>query len=414
MPQQKVGVECHHRKQRATTLLPWFNSPTDSKTDPPNIHLKLPMNPSCHTPRNPHISRKGCASRARAQRVARNSYVLLPPAPASAAAFLTEIGIRPFSQNTKHKAALCKLGPSCFLSATEPRAVPRLSPSSAAHHPRGASPPGRGPAAPSPAARAEPRQDRVGKLPRRRRPARACAGARRRPPEAAGPRSHRGAPRGPPPPPRPEVCELRSPTAQSQRGPQKSLSSPLAAPPVPRAESSGAVAFRPWPGLGGGGGEPGTPTGPGTVGPGRRRGGRAEGKFQDRGHQQRRSGLRRPDTQRRAEGPPRARLGDRCPHLRSAPAPGPARDSLRNPIPPPPARPAARPPRRPSHSICRSALDSASRRSAPALRPPKSASSYPLACAPTDCRPRVAAAVAPNSFSLLLDFRGRGERAGKS
>lgn len=45
------------------------------------------------------------------------------------------------------------------------------------------------------------------------------------------------------------------------------------------------------------------------MGPGRRREGRAEGKFQDRGHQQRRSGLRRPDTQRRAEGPPRARLG---------------------------------------------------------------------------------------------------------
>lgn len=101
--------------------------------------------------------------------------------------------------------------------------------------------------------------------------------------------------------------------------------------------------------------------------------------------------------------------GDRCPHRRSAPAPGPARDSLRNPIPPPPARP-----RRPSHSICRSALDSASRSSAPARRPPKSASSYPLGCAPTDRRPRVAAAVAPNSFSLLLDFRGRGGRAGKS
>lgn len=46
-----------------------------------------------------------------------NSSVLLPPAPASAAAFLTEIGIRPFSQNTKHKAALCKLGRSRFLSA---------------------------------------------------------------------------------------------------------------------------------------------------------------------------------------------------------------------------------------------------------------------------------------------------------
>lgn len=63
--------------------------------------------------------------------------------------------------------------------------------------------------------------------------------------------------------------------------------------------------------------------------------------------------------------------GDRCPHRRSAPAPGPARDSLRNPIPPPPARP-RRPPRRPSHSICRSALDSASRRSAPARCPPPS------------------------------------------
>jgi hypothetical protein len=67
-------------------------------------------------------------STAREQRVAPNSYVPLPPAPASAAAFLTEIGIRPFSQNTKHKAALCKLGPSCFLSATNPRAVPGLGP----------------------------------------------------------------------------------------------------------------------------------------------------------------------------------------------------------------------------------------------------------------------------------------------
>lgn len=237
------------------------------------------MNRSCHTPRNPHISREGCASSARAQRVARNSYVLLPPAPASAAAFLTEIGIRPFSQNTKHKAALCKLGPSCFLSATEPRAVPRLSPSSAAHHPRGASPPGRGPAAPSPAARAEPRQDPVGKLPRCRRPARACAGARKRPPEAAGPRSHRGAPRGPPPPPRPEVCELRSPTAQRQRGPQKSLSSPPAAPPVPRAESSGAVAFRPWPGLGEGAASLGRRRGPERWAPGEEGEGGQRGSF---------------------------------------------------------------------------------------------------------------------------------------
>lgn len=244
--------------------------------------------------------------------------MLLPPAPASAAAaFLTEIGIRPFSQNTKHKAALCKLGPSCFLSATKPRAVPRLSPSSAAHHPRGASL--RRPRPPPPPSALT--QDPGGKLPRRRRPARAWAGARRRPPEAAGPRSLRGAPRGPPPPPRPEVCELRSPTAQSQRGPQKSLSSPPAAPPVPRAESSGAAAFRPGPGLG-----------EGAAGLGRRRGrerwapGEGEGEGEVSGPRPPAAALRPPSPRLPAPcrgGRPELYWGPVPPALRTSPRPSP-------------------------------------------------------------------------------------------
>ncbi|XP_027246507.1 nascent polypeptide-associated complex subunit alpha, muscle-specific form-like [Cricetulus griseus] len=240
-----------------------------------------------------------------------------------------------------------------------------------------------------------------------RRPVRACAGARRRPPEAAGPRSLRGAPRGPPPPPRPEVCELRSPTAHSQRGPQKSLSSPPAAPPVPRAESSGAAAFRPGPGLG-----------EGAAGLGQRRGperwawakGRAKGKFQDRGHQQRRSGLRRPDSQRRAEGSPRTLPGTRAPATPHQPPAQPVTRSV--------TRSAPRPP------VARATVSAdqpwTAPRAAPRLpaalprRPPKSASSYPLACAPTDRRPRVpaaAAAAAPTPFLCCWTFGGgEGER----
>lgn len=123
MPQQKVEPECHHRKQlSSSSTAPRIPQRTSTST------LKLPTHLSCHTPRNLHVSRADSAKHSKAQRVARNSYVPLPPAPASAAAFLTEIGIRPFSQNTKHKAALCKLGPSCFLSATSPRAVPGLCP----------------------------------------------------------------------------------------------------------------------------------------------------------------------------------------------------------------------------------------------------------------------------------------------
>lgn len=175
-----------------------------------------------------------------------------------------------------------------------------------------------------------------------------------------------GAPRGPPPPPRPEVCELRSSTAQSQRGPQKSLSSPPAAPPVPRAESSGAAAFRPcsdW-----GRGRRAWDAG-GGRGRWARGGWRAEGEVS--GPRPLAAALRPPwpriPTPCGRAAPCSA--GDQCPR-RSAPAPGPARDSLRNSIPPPPARR----PRRPSHSICRSALDSASRRSAPARPPPPSLS----------------------------------------
>lgn len=47
-----------------------------------------------------HVAQEGRPRTARKPKVPLGSYVLPSPAPASAAAFLTDIGIRPFSQNT--------------------------------------------------------------------------------------------------------------------------------------------------------------------------------------------------------------------------------------------------------------------------------------------------------------------------
>ena len=57
-------------------------------------------NPNYHPHRHFHVAQEGRPRTARKPNVPLRSYVLPSPAPASAAAFLTEIGIRPFSQNT--------------------------------------------------------------------------------------------------------------------------------------------------------------------------------------------------------------------------------------------------------------------------------------------------------------------------
>lgn len=248
----------------------------------------------------------------------------LPPAPASATAFLTEIGIRPFSPNTKHKAALCKLGPSCFLSATNPAGGARAPTSRAAHRPKRRLSGQPRPRSPLPRRPHQPGTGRkVTSLPASDR---ACAGAPRRPPEAAGPRFLRGGP-------------TRAATAPAPGSLRTSL--PRRAEPTRAAEIAVQPARRrrrPRPGLsqagrppsgsaptGGGGGEPRTPPGSGGGGPladgGRR------GKFQNRGPAatgQRRSGLRDPGYQPRAEG--RAApcsAGDQC-LRRSATSPRPS------------------------------------------------------------------------------------------
>lgn len=237
-------------------------------------------------------------------------------------------------------------------------------------------------------------------------PSRGC-----RPPVAArGPHAGRRRPRGP------EVCELRSPTAQSQRRPQKSLSSPPPAPPVPRAESNGAAAFRPSSDSGGGGESLGRRRGRGRWA---RSGGRGGGKFQDRGHQQRRSGLRGSGSQRRAEGPPRAPLGTGAHAAPHQPPAQPVTRSVTRSRPRPAAAPAEpqylqdqpwtaprAAPRLPAAALPRRSLSPLRRVLPSELRahgPPP----------PSRRRSRLLRRRRSNSFSLLQDFRGRGGESGE-
>lgn len=128
----KVGLKCHHRKQTEGKSCPEAYSPGYSAFTQTSTFLTAPQHPR---ERNFHVL-SGRPSKQSSKPPTRcaDSYGLLPPAPASAAAFRAEIGIRPFSQNTKHKAALCKLGRSRFLSArparcthlhTNPRELPQ-------------------------------------------------------------------------------------------------------------------------------------------------------------------------------------------------------------------------------------------------------------------------------------------------
>lgn len=336
------------------------------------------------------------ASTAREQRVARNSYVLLPPAPASAAAFLTEIGIRPFSQNIPNtKQLFANLGP---LASSPPPTLGRC---------RGS----RAPALPTtleaPLHRPRPRSP----LPRRPRQPR--TGRKVTSPPASGPGLYRGsaAPSG--------GCWPRV----SPRGPTRAAAAPapgsLLTSLPHRAEPARAAEIavqprrrrRPCPGLsqagrlpsgsaraGGGGGEPGTATGPGAVGLGRREG--RGGSFRTAAASSGSPTSAAPGSQSPAGTTAPSSTGDRCPR-RSAPAPGPARDSLRNPIPPPPARPPE-----PQYLQISPGQRLAPLRACPPPSPsgPRCPTLFP--CAPTDCLPRVAAAAAPTPFLCCWTFGG--------
>lgn len=271
--------------------------------------------------------------------------MLLPPGPASAAAaFLTEIGIRPFSQNTKHKAALfANLGP---LASSPPpsraggRCLPRLSPSHAAHHPGGAAPPprgpgsvpGPGPAAPSPAVRAKPRTGRKVTSP----PASGSGLGRGSAAPSRGGRSRslRGAPRGPVAAPAPGSLRTSLPhRAEPGAGRRNRCPAPPAAAaaeaatPVPRAESSGAVAFRPRPGLGGRGRRAWDGGGARSGGPWAKREGEGEvsGPRSPAAAPLRPPPSPPPDSRRRAEGAaPSSTRGNRCPRRSPTTSPRPS------------------------------------------------------------------------------------------
>lgn len=134
---QKVGIKCHHRKQTEGKSGPKADRPGSSVIYPNIDFPNGPPNPYDHPSRNLNVCPADLPSKAPNPTCCTDSYPPLPPAPASAAAFLAEIGIRPLSQNTKHEAALCKLGRSRFLSArpargthlhTSSRELPQPSP----------------------------------------------------------------------------------------------------------------------------------------------------------------------------------------------------------------------------------------------------------------------------------------------
>lgn len=170
---------------------------------------------------------------------------------------------------------------------------------------------------------------------------------------------------------------------------------------MPRAESSGVAAFRAcsdwgrgrraWDRGGAGGGGP-------EADGGRR------GKFQDRGHQQRRSGLRGPESQGRAEEPPRALLGTSAHAAPHQPPAQPVTRSVTRSRPRPPAAP-------PEPQYLQI---SPGQRLAP-LRacPPPSPVALPGPRRPTllAARPRTAAPVALTPFLCCRTFGGgEGER----
>lgn len=278
--------------------------------------------------------------------------------------------------------------------------------SRAAHHPRGASRPAAAPQPPSPAARTNPGLG--GKLPRYRRPIGPVPGLRGAlprlpaPGRCLGPHAGRRRPRArkfanfAPPPRRASAGRRNRCPARRRRRPCPGLSQ-AGRPPSGPART------------GGGGGEPGTPAGAGGGGP-EADGGR-RGKFQDRGHQQRRSGLRGPESQRRAEGPPRAPLGTSAHAAPHQPPAQPVTRSVTRSRPRPPAGRAAR-------ATVSADQPWTAPRAAPRLpvplprRSPGSAASYPLSCAATDRRPRVAAA-APTPFLCCWTFGGGEGEPGK-
>jgi hypothetical protein len=220
MHQQKL--ESNAITANRANSYPLASEPRDPAVHPNIDFSSVPNHPDHHGRGALTFSGRPSGPSPRTQRVARNSSVLLPPAPASAAAFLAEIGIRPFSQNTKHKAAPCKLGRSRFLSARPAPCTrsPTNSPKPP-HHPSRApqrSPNGGGkrgaairPRLPEPTVPfplAGPSPGRGGKLPNTgvrdlpTRPGRlVLGGGSAAPSGGVGPCEPQGPPRGPPPHP---------------------------------------------------------------------------------------------------------------------------------------------------------------------------------------------------------------------
>ncbi|XP_055290358.1 translation initiation factor IF-2-like [Moschus berezovskii] len=241
----KVGTKCHHTKRslsKALTKQPRRlvipKPPQTLTTIPTGISTKLRKAVRAHTARKPNVPL--------------GSYVLPSPAPASAAAFLTEIALRKLRRPRfpAPRPAHCTTD-----TPSRPEALPGLPTSEDGETGKLGAPLGQTESSqsrpPPPGPRAPVREE-GGKLPRRRRPGsspaqRSPARRGREPPRApsrgAGPRAPEGAPaprksaaHSPTAPrgtraPAPPTPAARRPRTQGRGGPaaraQKSLSSPI-------------------------------------------------------------------------------------------------------------------------------------------------------------------------------------------